>query len=141
MPNQDRVFDSWALLAFLQDEPAAEQVEELIVEAQAAESELLVTTVNLGEVWYGLARARSDSEADKGVSEISGLGFQVVDVSWNLTRQAAVFKAKGKVAYADCFAAALAKLRKVEVVTGDPEFKAFESEVKVHWLATKPARA
>jgi hypothetical protein len=26
-------------------------------------------------------------------------------------------------------------------VTGDPEFKAFESEVKVHWLATKPARA
>jgi predicted nucleic acid-binding protein len=36
--------------------------------------------------------------------------------------------------YADCFAAALAKERKAEVVTGDPEFKQIEPEVKVHWI-------
>ena len=40
-------------------------------------------------------------------------------------------------AYADCFAAALAKLRGLEVVTGDPEFKAVEKEVKVAWLPQK----
>ena len=37
-------------------------------------------------------------------------------------------------AYADCFAAALAKLRNVEVVTGDPEFKEVDGDVKVAWL-------
>jgi hypothetical protein len=37
--------------------------------------------------------------------------------------------------YADCFAAALAKIKNAELVTGDPEFKAVEHELKkVRWL-------
>ena len=39
-----------------------------------------------------------------------------------------------KMSLADCFAAALAKQRKLEVYTGDPEFKAVEKEVKVVWV-------
>jgi predicted nucleic acid-binding protein len=35
---------------------------------------------------------------------------------------------------ADCFAAALAKQKKIEVYTGDPEFKALESEQKIVWI-------
>jgi predicted nucleic acid-binding protein len=37
-------------------------------------------------------------------------------------------------AYADCFAVALARLKKAEIYTGDREFKAVEKEVKVVWL-------
>ena len=37
-------------------------------------------------------------------------------------------------AYADCFAAALAKSRNAELLTGDPEFKVVEKEIKVQWL-------
>lgn len=40
-------------------------------------------------------------------------------------------------AYADCFAAALARTRNAELVTGDPEFKEVEGEVKIAWLPTK----
>jgi len=36
--------------------------------------------------------------------------------------------------YADCFAAALAKLRKAELVTGDRDFKQVEGEVQVLWI-------
>src|SRR5260221_131730 len=37
--------------------------------------------------------------------------------------------------YADCFAAALAKTRNAELVTGDREFKVVESELKsIRWL-------
>lgn len=36
--------------------------------------------------------------------------------------------------YADCFAAALAKLRKAALVTGDKDFKQVEDEIKVHWV-------
>ena len=38
--------------------------------------------------------------------------------------------------YADCFAAALAKLRNAELITGDPEFKEVEKEIKVSWLTS-----
>jgi predicted nucleic acid-binding protein len=52
-----------------------------------------------------------------------------------LIRQAAVFKATKKMSYADCFAAALAKTRGAELVTGDSEFKVVEAELKkIRWL-------
>ncbi len=34
----------------------------------------------------------------------------------------------------DAFAAALAKEKKAELITGDPEFKALEKEIKITWL-------
>ena len=51
-----------------------------------------------------------------------------------LADQAAIYKAAHKMSLADAFAAALAKEMKAELVTGDPEFKALEKEIKVHWL-------
>jgi uncharacterized protein len=134
MAASSYVFDSWALLAFLEDEPAARRVEELIAQTRDADNALMVTTVNLGEVWYSMARARSPADADLAVDQIGRLGFVFVPANWELAYHAALLKSKGKVAYADCFAAALAKLRNVAVVTGDPEFKQFEGQVKIHWL-------
>lgn len=49
-------------------------------------------------------------------------------------KQAAIYKATKKMSYADCFAAALAKIRKIELVTGDPEFKELQNEIKIFWL-------
>jgi predicted nucleic acid-binding protein len=37
-------------------------------------------------------------------------------------------------AIADAFAAALAKERKAELVTDDPEFRPLEKEIEIHWL-------
>ena len=53
-----------------------------------------------------------------------------------LVRQAAIYKAAKKISYADCFAAALAKIKNAELLTGDPEFKTVEGEIKIGWLAT-----
>ena len=35
---------------------------------------------------------------------------------------------------ADAFAAALAKTKSAELVTGDAEFKPLEKEIKINWL-------
>jgi predicted nucleic acid-binding protein len=51
-----------------------------------------------------------------------------------LADTAADFKARFKLSLADAFAAALAKERRADLVTGDPEFKALEREIKIHWL-------
>jgi predicted nucleic acid-binding protein len=44
------------------------------------------------------------------------------------------FKARFRLSLADAFAAALAKDMKAELVTGDPEFKALEKEIRIQWL-------
>jgi predicted nucleic acid-binding protein len=51
-----------------------------------------------------------------------------------LTRQAAAYKANGNIATGDCFAAALAKDRAAELITGDEEFKMLEGEIKISWM-------
>ncbi len=129
-----KVLDSYALMAFFEDEPGADFVRELIHKAVESETNLLMTVVNLGEIWYAIARNNSPEIADQYINEIKGVGIEIVEVDWNLTRQAAVFKAGGKISYADCFAAALAKLRKAELVTGDKEFGSLEGEIMIAWV-------
>jgi uncharacterized protein len=137
MAKLPRVFDSWALMAFLEDEPAAEAVQELIAEAQDIDNGLLVSAINLGEVWYSLARVKSEEDADRAVTEIMGLGFQTIDVDWDLANRAARLKAKYRLSYADCIAAALASGRAIEIVTGDPEFRQVQRLVRIYWLPGK----
>jgi predicted nucleic acid-binding protein len=134
VPAAPKVLDSYALLAFFEDEPGANEVHELLAHAEKSGEKLLMTVVNLGEVWYSIARGYSEDTAEAKLREIRGMAIEVVDADWDLTRQAAAFKVKGKVAYADCFAAALAIQRKAQLVTGDPEFKQLEDKVKVLWI-------
>ena len=127
------VLDSWSVIAYLEDEPAGQRVADLIAEAHEDGIPIRMTVVNAGEVWYILAREASIADADQSIAELRGLGVEFVEADWKLTRGAAGFKAKYKMSYADCFAAALAKEQKADLVTGDQEFKQVENEVKVWW--------
>jgi len=134
-----KVLDSWALMAFLHDEPAAAEVEKLLLKAAGDKHKLLLCVVNWGEIYYAIARAEGEAVAEQKAADLATLAIELVPAGddLQLVREAAKLKARKKMAYADCFAAALAKLRSVEVVTGDPEFKEVEGEVKVAWLPTK----
>ncbi len=129
-----KVLDSYALMAYFEDEPGADLVRELILKAEENRINLLMSVVNLGEVWYSIARTNSHEIADQYIGEIRGMAIEIVDVEWQLTRQAAAFKVNGNISYGDCFAAALAKNRKAELVTGDKEFKPLDGEIKISWL-------
>ena len=129
-----KVLDSYALMAFFEDEPGADFVRGLIQKAVETDTHLLMSVVNLGEVWYSIARTSSADIADQYIHEIKGMGIEIVDIDWALTRQAAAFKVNGNISYADCFAAALAKVKKVELITGDKEFKSLEGEIKISWI-------
>ena len=131
-----KVLDSWALIAFFEDEPAAEQVEKLLAQASAEKHKLLLSVVNWGEIYYNTMREVSQEAAEQKAREIATLPIDIVGVGDDLTlaRQAAIYKATHEMSYADCFAAALAKLRNAELVTGDPEFKEVEKEIKINWL-------
>src|SRR3989344_9470103 len=128
------VLDSWAVLAYLEDESSGQKVADLIGDAHEHGIPLLMSVVNAGEVWYILAREVSDAEADKGIEGLRQLGIEFVDVDWKLSRQAGAYKSRNRMSYADCFSAALAKEHKAELVTGDKEFKQVESDIRIRWL-------
>ncbi len=131
-----KVLDSWVLMAFFNDEPAAEEVEKLLVKADSGAYQLLMTVVNWGEIYYSIMRATSQELAEHHAREIHGMHIELVPVREDLAlvRQAAIFKASRRLGYADAFAAGLAKLRNAELITGDRDFKAVEDEIKIAWL-------
>jgi uncharacterized protein with PIN domain len=128
------VLDSWAIMAYFEDEPSAEKVADIIAEAHEEQTPLFMSVVNAGEVWYILARRTSESEANRGVHQLRQLGIEFVDADWNLAHEAAGFKSKHRMSFAGCFAASLAKQKKALLLTGDPEFKQVEAEVTINWL-------
>lgn len=128
------VLDSWAVIAYLEDEPSGEQVEELIATAHEEQIPIYMSVINVGEVWYTIAREVSEEEANASVKALRDLRIQFEDADWALTQEAARFKSKNKMSYADAFAAALAKSKKADLVTGDGEFKSLDGEIKILWL-------
>jgi len=137
-----RVLDAWALMAFLKDEPAAEEVERLLQRARDEKVRLLLCVVNWGEVYCGLTRAGGEQVAEQTMTQLATLPIELVPVGddLHLVREAAKLKAKYRMSYADCFAAALAKIKNAELVTGDPEFKQLQGDVRVSWLTVKEER-
>jgi ribonuclease VapC len=129
-----KVLDAYALMAFFEDEPGADAVRAIIQESVEKETSLAMSVVNLGEIWYAIARSNSPEVADRYIGDIKGMGVEIVDADWALTRQAAIFKARGNISYADSFAAALAVLKNAELVTGDKEFKPLKGEIRIMWL-------
>ncbi len=131
---KEKVLDSWALLCYLEQEPGFEKVVELFEKAVQFSKPLLMCMVNWGEVYYQVARRFGEGKAQEIEQLIESFPISLVDADKELTREAARMKATKPMAYADCFAAALARLQKAELYTGDPEFKAVEKEIKVVWL-------
>jgi len=130
-----KVLDSWALIALFNEERAADDVEKLLHAATSGRHTLLMHVVNWGEIYYTTMRRGGESAAKSVAADIGQMPINIVETAnFELVRQAAVFKATKKLSYADCFAAALAKLRRAEFVTGDPEFRAIEGELKIGWL-------
>ena len=128
------VLDTWAVIAYLEDEPSGQQIADQIASAHEEDIPIYMTVVNVGEVWYTIAREISEDEANNGVKVLRDLRIQFEDANWQLTQEAARFKSKNKMSYADCYAAALAKVRKADLLTGDKEFKAVENQVKIQWV-------
>ncbi len=129
-----KVLNSFALMAFFEDEPGADFVRNVLLKAEDGTTHLLMSVVNLGEVWYSIARTNSAEVANQYIQEIMGMAIEIVEADWRLTHQAAIFKVNGNISYADCFAAAIAKIHKAELITGDPEFKILQDEIKIEWI-------
>ena len=129
-----KVLDSWALLCYLEREPGYEKIIELFEKAVESSRPLLMCIVNWGEAYYQVVRRFGEQKAQEIEKLIQTLPITLVEANKELTREAARINAAKRMAYADCFAVALTRLKKAELYTGDPEFKTVEKDIKVVWL-------
>ncbi len=134
MPAAQVVLDSHALLKLLRDEPGAETVSQLLEKAGQRDQPVHMTEVNYAEVQYIVRRKDGDAAWATIAGELKAAPIEFHPATRSLADVAADFKARFKISLADAFAAALAKEKKAELVTGDPEFKALEKEIKIGWL-------
>ncbi len=128
------VLDAHAVLAFLFQEKGHEKVLDLFEKAAQADQVLFMAAPNWAEIRYIVERKVGAARWNEARHRLLGLPLEVVPADRQLAEMAGEIKVTKKMSLADCFAAALAKQRKAEVYTGDPEFRAIESEVKVVWL-------
>jgi len=128
------VLDSYALIAYLENKSGADQVKELLLQAEASGESLLMTIVNWGEVYYALSRSKGESKAEESILIIDQLPITLIEINRAIAYQSARLKAQYAVAFGNCFSAALAMVNQGQVLTGDPEFKNLEKEVSVIWL-------
>jgi ribonuclease VapC len=132
------VLDSWAVLAWLQDEPAAPRVQRYLDQAAEGALALQMSAVNAGEVYYQLVRAGRPREAS--VFWLSAarqqMPLRVAAVTLPRVRRAAALKARYPMAYANAFAVALAAERGWPLATGDPEIRrpAADGVIALAWL-------
>ncbi len=124
------VFDSSAVLALLFDEPAAEQVEQLLSQAVDQSKDVYISAVNWTEVLYRVQQIQGEAGVKAAKQFEHETTLTVVDVNRELAELAAELKASYRLSIGDAYCAALAKQMKAVLVTGDREFDPLESSFK-----------
>jgi predicted nucleic acid-binding protein len=130
------VLDSFALLAYLQDEPVASRIEKLMENAGKEKCRLLLSIINVGELLYITERRGGVAKAQDALALLRQLPIAVVPADEQVVFAAAHIKANYTLSYADAFVAAVALQENATILTGDPEFQNVVDLVTVEWLQT-----
>ena len=129
------VLDAWAVVALIQgQEPAAARVKRILQDAQEGHSDLFISMINLGEVYYCIGRRIGRDQAQETLMEIRLLPLTVVSVTEDAVLAAAELKMSHTLSYADAFAGALAEELEAILVTGDPELRQLEGRIPLEGL-------
>ena len=133
--KKTKVLDSFALLAYLKKERNYQKVKEILISCQKEQTELFLNEINVGEVYYILARERSLDAAEYFLNDIlPALGITIVPNSLADIIETAKIKARFPIAYADAFAVATAAKYAAILVTGDHDFKQVAPLIDIEWL-------
>ena len=128
--------DSYAMIAFFENEPGAEKVALILKSLLERKAKAYMSVINWGEIYYNTLREQDAETAEKVIEQLKQYPIELADADQKIAYEAAKLKGRYKIAYADCFAAALSHRLKAVIVTGDPGFKILEKEgiIEINWL-------
>lgn len=129
------VLDASALLDFLGNGVGADRMARLLNESGQTANPLLVSVVHWGEVFYLLWQRHGEQSARETIHDLSRLPIRVLSVELPQALKAAELKARHKIPYVDCLAAALADLERATLVTADSDFEKLGRHFPILWLS------
>ncbi len=120
------LLDTSALLAFMEDEDGASEVESILRAGR-----VLLPFIVLLEVYYITLREKGEGVAEKRYAFLKSLRGEIL---WDMDEAALLvagrFKGMYRLSLADAMVAAFAKVKGAILVHKDPEYEALGSEVK-----------
>jgi len=131
-----QVLDSWPIMQWFRGKPGGEAFEVLLAEAEATSSQLCMSRISLGEVYYLVAKDYSEATATALIAQLNAMPIEIASVSDADIDSAAFLKGRFNISYADAFAAALGVNKDAPVVTGDKDFKALAAAgiIRLRWI-------
>lgn len=130
----DYALDTFALMAYLRREKNFQIVRNIILETLQGKSHSFMSVINLGELYYMQSRKSGVIKAEQSIKFVNRAGILIEPATTLRVMSAAKIKATVSLSYADAFAASLALELNAILVTGDPEFKPLEPNLKILWL-------
>ena len=134
-----KVLDSWAVMAWLNDEePAASHFEALLDDATLGRTALAMSMVNVGEVYHLVAKRYGQRQATSFWEEFQTTPIRILPAPNALILEAARWKSQYPISYADAFALASVLVEQAVLVTGDPDFRALSEAgvVQLEWIGS-----
>ena len=120
------LLDTSAVLAFMEDEEGANEVEEILRAGQ-----VVLPFVVLLEVYYITLREKGEEVAEKRYAFLKSLDGEILwDLDEPLLLTAGRFKGMYRLSLADAVIAAFAKGKGAILVHKDPEYEALGAEVR-----------
>jgi predicted nucleic acid-binding protein len=108
---ESKVVDAWALIAWLLDQDAAPSVESLIQKADAGSLRLLMSWMNVGEVFYIISKRHGRDRAADFLKRLPSLPIRLVLPDEEGILAAANVKARHPVSFSDALRSLWPRLR------------------------------
>ena len=128
------VLDSFAFIAYLEDEPAAQRIQKILKDAEENKCRVYISIINLGEILYSVERNNGLAKTHETLALIQSLPIEILPADRQTVLAAAHIKANHPISYADAFVVVAAQKINGTIMTGDPEFEEVTELTKVEWL-------
>jgi ribonuclease VapC len=130
------------MLGWLQgEEPARAKVRELLEQASRGEAKVSISLINVGEVFYLIAKRHGAAPAERFLADLATMPIQALLPDRRLILGAARLKSRYPISYADAFAVETAREQNAILVTGDPELRqlAKHEPIELLWVGRRHA--
>lgn len=128
--SSTHILDASALLGYIYGKDGYDEVEEIL------RSKALITTLQLGEVYYVLLQEEGREKAQSALASIKNANIDLVPIGEGLAIEAGEIKVRTGMPYVDSIVAGLANTEPGTLVTSDKDFERLEShyEIELNWV-------
>jgi predicted nucleic acid-binding protein len=134
-PLKDKfIFDTSALLAYLNNEGGSALIEEILKKAERKDADVFITSMDVAEIYHIVLKEEGREKALKAIVLIKNLPIESVGLDESLLMAAGEIRVQFPLTLGDALVVAVAKSKDAKIITSDRDFKKVEGEVSVVWI-------